>query len=84
MFLSPYLLWPVIPHSLLDGAGVGAGGALVTGGPVGPRLGALAFAADTGAAATAQPAHAGLAGVCARGAVAVLPRPVRVTLTGAT
>lgn len=66
----------MFPRSLLHGAGVGAGGALVAGGPVGPRLRALAGPAHTLAPAAAQQAHAGHAGVGAPGAVAVVTLPV--------
>lgn len=70
----------VSSDSLLHGAGVGAGGALIAGGAVGPRLGALAAAAHALASAAAQQTQAGHAGVGAGGAVAVLSRPVRVAL----
>lgn len=66
-------------HSLLKGAGVRAGGALLAGVPVGARLDAHAAAALTLAPAAAQQPVAGHAGVCARGAVAVVAGPVRVT-----
>lgn len=62
--------------SLLHGAGIGAGGTLVTRGPVGPRLRALAGPAHALAPPAAQQAHAGHAGVGAPGAVAVLTLPV--------
>lgn len=62
--------------SLLHGAGIGAGGTLVTRGPVGPRLRALAGPAHALAPPAAQQAHAGHAGVGAPGAVAVLALPV--------
>lgn len=62
--------------SLLHGAGVGAGGTLVAGGAVGPRLCALAGPAHTLAPPTAQQTQAGHAGVGAPGAVAVLALPV--------
>lgn len=62
--------------SLLHGTGIGAGGTLVTRGPVGPRLRALAGPAHALAPPAAQQAHAGHAGVGASGAVAVLALPV--------
>lgn len=73
-----------IPHSLLHCAGIGAGGALVAGGPVGSRLGALAGPTHTLAPATTQQAKAGHTGVSTAGAVTVLPLPVRVTLAEPT
>lgn len=66
------------PHSLFDGAGIRARGALLAGVPVGAGLGAVAFAADAGAVAAAHQPVAGHAGVRARGAVAVVSGPVRV------
>lgn len=66
----------VSAHSLLKGAGVGAGGALLAGVPVGAGLDAHAAAALTLATAAAQQPVAGHAGVRARGAVAVVAGPV--------
>lgn len=66
----------MFPHSLLHSAGVGAGGALVARGPIGPWLRALAGPAHTLAPAAAQQTHAGHAGVGAPGAVAVFTLPV--------
>lgn len=68
-------------HSLLKGAGVRAGGALLTGVPIGAGLDAHAAAALTLAPAAAQQPVAGHAGVGARGAVAVEAGPVGVTQT---
>lgn len=70
--------------SLLHGAGVGAGGALVARGPVGAGLGALAGAAHTLAPSAAQQAQVGHASVGAPGAVAVVALPVGRTLAEAT
>lgn len=70
--------------SLLHGAGVRAGGTLVTRGPISTRLGALAGPAHTLAPAAAQQAQVGHAGVSASRAVAVLALPVWRTLTEAT
>lgn len=70
--------------SLLHGAGVRAGGALVARGPVGTWLGALTGPAHTLAPPTAQQTHAGHAGVSTPGAVTVLTLPVWRTLTEAT
>lgn len=69
---------------LLHGAGVLAGGALVTCGSVGTGLGALTGPAHTLAPAAAQQAQVGHAGVSASGAVTVLTLPVWVTLAKAT
>lgn len=73
--LSPTHFWA---HSLLKGAGVGAGGALLAGVPIGSGLDAHTAAALTLAPAAAQQPVAGHAGVRARGAVAVVASPVRV------
>lgn len=70
--------------SLLHGAGVRAGGALVTCRPIGTWLGALAGPAHTLAPPAAQQAQVGHTGVSAPGAVAVLTLPVWCTLTEAT
>lgn len=69
---------------LFDGAGVGAGGALLAGGSVGSGLGALTHPTLTAPAATAEEPDAGHAGVRARGAVTVLPLPARITLAETT
>lgn len=69
---------------LLDSAGIGAGGALVTGAAIGPQLGATAGPAHTLATPAAHQAHVGHAGVYARRAVAVLPLPVHIALTDPT
>lgn len=69
---------------LLYGAGVGTGGAFLTGGSVGSGLSALTHPADTLAPAAAQQADAGHAGVDAGGAVALLPLPTGITVAGAT
>lgn len=66
-------------HSLLKGAGIRAGGTLLTGGPVGARLDADAAAALALAPAAAQQPVTGHAGVGARGAVTVVAGPVGVT-----
>lgn len=69
--------------SLLHGAGVRTGGALVTRGPVSPRLCALTDPADTLAPPAAQQTQAGHAGVGASGAVTVFSLPVGRTLAEA-
>lgn len=70
--------------SLLHGAGVGAGGALVTRGPVGPWLGALTGPTLTVTSPVAQQAHVGHTGVSTSGAVTVLTLPVWATLAETT
>lgn len=70
--------------SLLHGAGIRAGGTLVTCGTVGAGLGALTGPAHTLASPAAQQAQVGHAGVSASGAVAVFTLPVWCTLTEAT
>lgn len=69
---------------LLHGAGIRAGGTLVTRGPVGSWLGALTGPAHTLAPPAAQQAQVGHAGVGASGAVAVLALPVGRALAEAT
>lgn len=66
-------------HSLLKGAGIRAGGTLLTGVPVGARLDADAAAAFTLAPPAAQQPIAGHAGVRACRTVAVVAGPVGVT-----
>lgn len=73
-----------VGHLLLNGAGVGAGGALLTRGSVGAWLRAVAHTALAVAASAAQHADAGHARVGARGAVAVLALPAGVALAEAT
>lgn len=68
-----------LAHSLLKGAGIGAGGTLLTGVPVGAGLDADTAAALTLAPPAAQQPVAGHAGVRARGTVAVVAGPVGVT-----
>lgn len=70
--------------SLLHGAGIRAGGALVTCGPVGTRLGAITGPAHTLAPTAAQQTQAGHTGVSTSGAVTVITLPVRCTLAEAT
>lgn len=72
-----------VGHLRLNGAGVGAGGALLTRGSVGAWLRAVAHTALAVAASAAQHADAGHARVGACGAVAVLPLPAGVTLAEA-
>lgn len=72
-----------VEHLLLNGAGVGAGGALLARGPVGAWLRAVAHAALAVPASAAQHADAGHARVGARGAVAVLSLPAGVALAEA-
>ena len=69
----------VSAHSLLKGAGVRAGGTLLTGVPIGARLDADTAAALALAPSAAQQAVAGHAGVRAFGTVAVVAGPVGVT-----
>lgn len=69
---------------LLNGAGVGAGGALLARGSVGAWLRAVTHTALAVAASAAQHADAGHARVGARGAVAVLALPAGVALAEAT
>lgn len=69
---------------LFDCAGVWTGGALFTGSSVGSRLSALTNPTLTAAAAAAQQADAGHAGVCAGGAVTVFTFPAGVTHAGST
>ena len=70
---------------LLEGTGITAGRTPLTGGTIGPRLGALTGPTHPLTPAATQQTDAGhLAGVGARGAVAVLSFPVRVTLAEAT
>lgn len=81
--------WPpnmttLCADSLLHGAGIRARGALVTCGPVGTRLGALAGPAHTLAPPAAQQAQVGHTGVSTSGAVTVLTLPVWCTLAEAT
>lgn len=70
--------------SLLHSAGIRAGGALVTCGSVGPRLGALTGPTHTLAPPAAQQAQVGHAGVSTSGAVAVLTLPVWCALAETT
>lgn len=72
-----------VEHLLLNGAGVGAGGALLARGSVGAWLRAVAHAALAVPASAAQHADAGHARVGARGAVAVLSLPAGVALAEA-
>lgn len=66
-------------YSLLKGAGIRAGGTLLTGVPIGARLDANTAAAFTLAPAAAQQPVTGQAGVGASGTVAVVACPVGVT-----
>ncbi len=70
--------------SLLHGTGIGAGGALVTCGPVRTGLGALTGPAHTLAPPAAQETQVGHTGVSTSGAVTVLTLPVWGTLAEAT
>ncbi len=70
--------------SLFHGAGVRAGGALVTCGPVGTGLGALTGSTHTLAPTAAQQAQVGHTGVSTSGAVTVVTLPVWCTLAEAT
>lgn len=69
---------------LLHGAGVRAGGALVTCGPIGTWLGALTGPAHTLAPSAAQQTQVGHTGVSTSGAVTALTLPVWCTLAEAT
>ena len=66
-------------HSLLKGAGIWAGGALLTGVSIGAWLDAHTAAALAVAPAAAQQPTGGHAGVSACSTVAVVASPVRVT-----
>lgn len=70
---------PALLCSAEGGAGIGAGGTLLTGVPIGAWLDADAAATFTLAPAAAQQPITGHAGVRARGTVAVVAGPVRVT-----
>lgn len=72
------------PDSLLHGAGIRTGRALVTCGPVGTGLSALTGPTHTLAPATAQQTQVGHTGVSTSGAVTVLTLPVWCTLAEAT
>lgn len=74
----------VCPGLLLHGAGIRAGGTLVTRGPIGTWLCALTGPAHALAPAAAQQAQVGHAGVSASGAVTVLTLPVWFTLAKTT
>lgn len=74
----------IYADSLLHGTGIRAGGTLVTCGPIGTRLCALAGPTHTLAPPAAQKAQAGHTGVSTSGAVTVLTLPVRCTLAEAT
>lgn len=71
-------------NSLLYGAGVGAGGAFLTGGSVGSGLRAVTDATLTVSTAAAQHPNAGHACVLTCGAVTVLSFPAGITLTVTT
>lgn len=71
-------------NSLFYSAGIGTGGAFLTGSSVGTRLSAMANPALTVTPAAAQQADAGHAGVCACGAVTVFSFPASITLAEAT
>lgn len=66
-------------HSLLKGAGIWAGRALLTGVSIGAWLDAHTAATLTVAPAAAQQPVGGHAGISAGSAVAVVASPVRVT-----
>lgn len=70
--------------SLLQGAGIRAGGAFVAGGAVGPRLSALTAPTHTLTTTAAQQSQAGHTGVCTSRTIAVLPLPVWITLAKTT